>query len=67
MINPRVSHRRYDALLKAYEQLAELVIHTIRVEIRCRIVHFLNLAMRQVRLATYMQQCLRFLIIPTPV
>ncbi|KAG8889462.1 hypothetical protein FRB98_004147 [Tulasnella sp. 332] len=38
---------RYDALLKAYEQLAELVIHTIRVEIRCRIVHFLDLAMRQ--------------------
>jgi len=38
---------RYDALLKAYEQLAELVIHTIRVEIRCRVVHFLDLAMRQ--------------------
>lgn len=41
--------RRYDALLKAYEQLAELVIHTIRVEMRCRIVHFLDLAMRKVR------------------
>ncbi|KAG9049709.1 hypothetical protein FS837_009354 [Tulasnella sp. UAMH 9824] len=38
---------RYDALLKTYEQLAELVIHTIRIEIRCRIIHFLDLAMRQ--------------------
>ncbi|KAG8978596.1 hypothetical protein FRC05_009868 [Tulasnella sp. 425] len=38
---------RYDAILKTYEQLAELVIHTIRIEIRCRIIHFLDLAMRQ--------------------
>lgn len=38
---------RYEALLKTYEQLAELVIHTIRIEIRCRIIHFLDLAMRQ--------------------
>ncbi|KAG9018863.1 hypothetical protein FRB90_008800 [Tulasnella sp. 427] len=43
----RAMSLRYDAILKTYEQLAELVIHTIRIEIRCRIIHFLDLAMRQ--------------------
>ena len=41
-------HRRFDALLKTYEQFAELVLHTIRVDIRCRVIHYLDQAVRHV-------------------
>ncbi|KAJ3882708.1 exocyst complex component sec8 [Lentinula edodes] len=37
---------RFQALLRTYEQLSELILHTIRVDIRCRTVYYLDLAMR---------------------
>ncbi|KAF5374943.1 hypothetical protein D9758_000454 [Tetrapyrgos nigripes] len=37
---------RFQALLKTYEQLAELILVTIHLDIRCRTLHFLDLAMR---------------------
>jgi exocyst complex component 4 len=37
---------RFQALLKTYEQLAELILHTIRIDIRCRTIHYLDAAMR---------------------
>ncbi|KIK70793.1 hypothetical protein GYMLUDRAFT_32854 [Collybiopsis luxurians FD-317 M1] len=37
---------RFQALLKTYEQLSELILHTIRVDVRCRTVYYLNLAMK---------------------
>ncbi|KDQ63373.1 hypothetical protein JAAARDRAFT_169127 [Jaapia argillacea MUCL 33604] len=38
---------RFHALLKTYEQLAELILYTIRIDIRCRVIHYLDLSMRQ--------------------
>ncbi|KAF4573092.1 hypothetical protein EYR36_007602 [Pleurotus pulmonarius] len=35
---------RFQALLKTYEQLAELVLYTIRIDIRCRVIHHLSAA-----------------------
>ncbi|KAL0951436.1 hypothetical protein HGRIS_008128 [Hohenbuehelia grisea] len=37
---------RFQALLKTYEQLAEVVLHTIRIDVRCRVMHYLDLSMR---------------------
>ncbi|KAI0068285.1 hypothetical protein BV25DRAFT_1793562 [Artomyces pyxidatus] len=37
---------RFHALLKTYEQLSELILHTIRIDIRCRGAHYLDLALR---------------------
>jgi len=37
---------RFHALLKTYHQLAELVLDTIRIDIRCRTIHYLDSAMR---------------------
>lgn len=42
------SCRRFDALLKTYTQLAELILYTIRIDVRCRTVHYLGLAMKTV-------------------
>jgi hypothetical protein len=42
-------YRRFDALMKTYEQLAEYVLATLRIDTRCRTIHFLDLAMRRVR------------------
>jgi exocyst complex component 4 len=44
-----VCFRRFQALLKTYEQLAEIILHSIRIEMRCRTIHFLDAAMRHVR------------------
>ncbi len=38
--------RRFDALLKTYEQLAEMIIFTIRLDMRCRAIHYLHSAIR---------------------
>ncbi|KAF8519097.1 Sec8 exocyst complex component-specific domain-containing protein [Hysterangium stoloniferum] len=38
---------RFDALLKTYEQLAEMVLFTFRTDIRCRAIHYLNLSLRR--------------------
>ncbi|KZV93778.1 hypothetical protein EXIGLDRAFT_612626 [Exidia glandulosa HHB12029] len=37
---------RFDALLKTYTQLTELILYTIRIDIRCRTIYYLDLAMR---------------------
>ncbi|KAI0322694.1 Sec8 exocyst complex component-specific domain-containing protein [Amylostereum chailletii] len=37
---------RFHALLKTYDQLSELILHTMRVDIRCRVSHYLDLASR---------------------
>ncbi|KIY62642.1 exocyst complex component sec8 [Cylindrobasidium torrendii FP15055 ss-10] len=37
---------RFQSLLETYQMLGELVMHTIRIDIRCRAMHFLNLSMR---------------------
>ncbi|KAJ7630763.1 exocyst complex component sec8 [Roridomyces roridus] len=33
---------RFQALLKTYEQLSELILDTIRIDIRCRTIHYLE-------------------------
>ncbi len=45
--------RRFHALLKTYDQLSELILHTVRIDVRCRIAHYLDLAMRHVKHATF--------------
>ena len=39
---------RFHALLKTYEQLSELILHTIRVDIHCRTIYHLESALRSV-------------------
>jgi exocyst complex component 4 len=38
---------QFDVLLKTYDHLSELILCTLRIDVRCRVIHFLNLAMRQ--------------------
>jgi len=42
------TYRRFGALLKTFAQLAEIILHTIRIDIRCRSIHYLDAAMRLV-------------------
>jgi exocyst complex component 4 len=44
-----IRFRRFQALLKTYEQLAEIILHSIRIDVRCRTIHYLDAAMRHVR------------------
>jgi len=37
---------RFQALLKTYEQLSELILDSIRIDIRCRTIHYLESALR---------------------
>ncbi|PPQ62982.1 hypothetical protein CVT24_006088, partial [Panaeolus cyanescens] len=37
---------RFQALLKTYEQLSSFILDTIRVDLRCRAIHYLDSAMR---------------------
>lgn len=37
---------RYHALLKTYEQLSGLILDTIRIEIRCRTIYYIDYSMR---------------------
>lgn len=39
-------YRPFDALLESYQQLANLVLFTLRVEIRLRTMHYLDKATR---------------------
>lgn len=41
--------RRYDAIIQTYEQLTEMVLNTIRLEMRCRIMCNLASSMQKVR------------------
>lgn len=44
--------RRFQALLKTYDQLSTLILDTLRSELRCRTIFYLNSAMRHVSLIT---------------
>ena len=48
VLNPFDS--RFQALLKTYDQLSESILYTIRADIRCRVMHHLDLALRHVRI-----------------
>nr|GAT47843.1 Sec8 exocyst complex component specific domain-containing protein [Mycena chlorophos] len=37
---------RFQALLKTYEQLSELILDSIRVDIRCRAIHYLEASLK---------------------
>ncbi|KAI0361385.1 hypothetical protein OH77DRAFT_1417634 [Trametes cingulata] len=37
---------RFQALHMTYVQLAELILYTIRIDVRCRVIHHLDLALR---------------------
>ncbi|KAJ7275219.1 Sec8 exocyst complex component-specific domain-containing protein [Mycena haematopus] len=37
---------RFQALLKTYEQLSELILDALRIDIRCRTIHYLESALR---------------------
>ena len=39
---------RFQALHMTYAQLAELIMYTLRIDIRCRAMHFVDLALRHV-------------------
>ena len=43
------SFSRYQALLKTYEQLSSLILDTIRIEVRCRTMYYIDSAMHHVR------------------
>lgn len=45
--------RRFQALHLTYVQLAELILYTIRIDIRCRAIHHLDLALRHVRMVVF--------------
>jgi hypothetical protein len=47
--------------MKTYEQLAEYVLASLRIDTRCRTIHFLDLAMRRVRLVAL------FFLVPHPI
>ena len=38
--------RRYEAIVQTYEQLAEMVLNTMRLEIRCRVICNLSASFR---------------------
>lgn len=43
-----VLSRRFQALLKTYDQLSTLILDTIRIDLRCRTIHYLDAAMQDV-------------------
>ncbi|TFK56605.1 Sec8 exocyst complex component-specific domain-containing protein [Heliocybe sulcata] len=38
---------RFQALLKTYDQLSELMLYSMRMDVRCRTIHYLDVSMRQ--------------------
>ncbi|KAG9118766.1 hypothetical protein FRC07_006557 [Ceratobasidium sp. 392] len=38
----RAMAHRFDAIIKTYDQLAELTLSTIRIDVRCRVMHYLD-------------------------
>jgi exocyst complex component 4 len=38
--------RRFQALLKTFEQLASMILDTIRIDLRCRVTHYIDASMR---------------------
>jgi len=54
--------RRFGALLKTYTQLAEIILHSIRIEVRCRIIYYLDAAFRHVGAHVHLIYQLTFMI-----
>lgn len=46
--------RRYDAIIQTYEQLANMVLFTIRLELRCRVICYVDAAMSK---GSYQMEC----------
>jgi hypothetical protein len=42
-------HRRFDAILSTYDQLGDLVLFTLRAELRCSVMHYCEVSMSKVR------------------
>ncbi|EPQ60468.1 exocyst complex component sec8 [Gloeophyllum trabeum ATCC 11539] len=38
---------RFQALLKTYDQLSELMLYSMRIDVRCRTIHYLDMSMRE--------------------
>ncbi|CUA68294.1 putative exocyst complex component sec8 [Neurospora crassa OR74A] [Rhizoctonia solani] len=38
----RAMAQRFNAIMKTYDQLAELTLSTIRIDVRCRVMHYLH-------------------------
>lgn len=47
-----VSRSRFDAIMKTYDQLAELTLSTIRIDVRCRVMHYLDSGIQSVSCVT---------------
>jgi hypothetical protein len=43
------TNSRFQALLKTYEQLSGLILDSIRIDVRCRTIYYLEASMRHVR------------------
>ena len=43
--------------MRTYDQLAEYVLASLRIDTRCRTIHFLDLAMRRVGVAAVRFSC----------
>lgn len=54
------SHSRFDALLVTYQQLAETSLFTLRLEARCRVMYYLDMATREVRFSRSSPLSLRY-------
>ncbi|ELU43372.1 exocyst complex component sec8 [Rhizoctonia solani AG-1 IA] len=44
----RAMAQRFDAIMKTYDQLAELTLSTIRIDVRCRVMHYLHTGVQSV-------------------
>lgn len=44
----QADHRRFDAIIQTFEQLADMILNTIRLEIRSRVICNLSASMRKV-------------------
>jgi hypothetical protein len=42
-------HRRFDAILSTYDLLGDLVLFTLRAELRCSVMHYCEVSMSKVR------------------
>lgn len=56
-------HRRFDAILSTYDQLGDLVLFTLRAELRCRVMHYCEMSMSKV--GTLSPHCRRLTDIPS--
>ena len=52
------SARRFGSLILTYEQLARIVLFTIRIDIRCRVIYYLTAALRHVCLSRVTRRAL---------